>query len=139
MSEEQGGFYPGSRHRRPAVAAPAEQPAEPSWDARPIKRTVKGVNYELFPVGALAAAVGRSAVTMRLWERNGVIPKAKFRLQNKNGIGGRRYYTRAQIEATVRVARDCQMLGEQRRIHPEFTDRVVAAWRDLEKGERASA
>ena len=132
-------LYPGSRHPRRAVAA-APAPAEaPSWDARPVKKRIKGVDRELFPVGALAAAVGRSAVTMRLWERNGVLPAAKFRLQNKNNVGGRRYYTRGQIEAIVRIAGDLGMLGEQRRIHPDFTANVVQAWRDLERGERASA
>lgn len=138
---EELGRYPGSRQERRAAVTPpaAVAPVVPTWDAKPIVKTIRGQRMELFPVGALAAALGRSAVTMRLWERNGVLPKAKYRLANKNGVGGRRYYDRAQIEAVVAVARDFQMLGEQRRIHPEFTARVVKAWADLTKGAPSGA
>lgn len=133
-------LYPGSRHARRSEETPSPAAVEaPEWAAKPVVKNIKGQRTELYPVGVLASALGRSAVTMRLWERNGILPRAKYRLANKNGVGGRRYYTRPQIESVVAVAAEFQMLGEQRRLHPEFTARVTAAWADLLKGERASA
>lgn len=126
--------YPGSKQLRRAVAPPAAAPVEATWDAKPVIKTVRGVQYELFTVGQLGQALGgRAAVTMRLWEREGVIPKARMRLPNKNGIGGRRYYTRPQVEGMRRIAEEEGLLEPRARLSPRFTERCVQLFRDLEQ------
>lgn len=67
---------------------------------KPKKFTIKvgGEDREvdMFTAGALANAVGRSAQTIRLWEKNGTIPKSLFRDSR-----GRRLYTEDQIRMVV--------------------------------------
>lgn len=127
-------YYPGSKQLRRAVATPAPAtPDESAWDAKPVVKTVRGQQIELFTIGQLGQALGgRAAVTMRLWERNGVIPKARMRLANKNGHGGRRYYTRPQVEGMRRIAQEEGLLEPRARLSPRFTERVVELFRDLE-------
>lgn len=125
--------YPGSKQLRRAVA-PAAKPEpkdESAWDAKPIIKSIKGEQVELFTIGQLGQALGRAAVTMRLWERNGVIPTARMRLTNKNGKGGRRYYTRAQVEGIRQIAKEEGLLEPRARLTPEFTRRVVRLFKEL--------
>lgn len=135
MSDYSSDHYPGSKQLRRAVAKPpaADRVEQDGWDAKPVIKSIKGQQMELFTVGQLGAAIGRSAVTVRLWERNGFIPKARMRLSAKNGIGGRRYYTRPQVEGIARIAKEEGLLKPQARLTPSFTARVVQLFRDLEK------
>lgn len=94
------GFYPGSS--TPIGQRP--EPREPIDWGRPIIYNVGGVATEFYTVGQVAAALGRSATTMRKWERNGWLPKAAFRTPSVVRQKARRLYTRAQLEAIVRVA-----------------------------------
>ena len=128
-------YYPGSKQLRRAVAAPVvTQRDESSWDAKPVIKTVLGKQIELFTIGQLGQALGgRAAVTMRLWERNGVIPTARMRLPTKNGLGGRRYYTRAQVEGIAQIAKEEGLLEPRARLTPQFTERVKRLFVDLEK------
>lgn len=95
-------YYPGSRRPRrsaPDVAAVVE------WDSRPVVKTYNGVETEFFMPGAFAKALGKSAVTIRLWERKGYIPRAPFRLPGYQRAGktvlGKRVYTRELIAISV--------------------------------------
>ena len=127
-------YYPGSKQLRRTVATPAAQPPkdENAWDAKPIIKTVKGEQVELFTIGQLGQALGgRAAVTIRLWERNGVIPTTRMRLHSKNGKGGRRYYTRAQVEGMAQIAREEGLLEPRARLTPRFTARVVQLFKEL--------
>ena len=129
--------YPGGSKPRRKVDAPAPVavPAEPSWDARPVIKYVRGEEVELFPIGALGQALGgRAAVTMRMWEREGVIPKASFRLANKNGVGGRRYYTRPQVEGIRAIAQEEGCLEKGAPITKDFTAKCFALFAALKKG-----
>lgn len=128
-------YYPGSKRLRRAVAQPVKDAPEPSdsWDAKPIRKTLRGQQLELFTIGHLGAALGRAAVTMRLWERKGVIPTARLRLAPKNGIGGRRYYTRPQVEAIIAAAEKHGLMERGAPLTQGFTDDVLAAWASLEK------
>ena len=63
-----------------------------------------GVEY--FTSGQLAQAIDRSPITMRAWEREGVLPKARFRTANRNAKKAKRLYTRAQVEGVVRIAQE---------------------------------
>ena len=126
--------YPGSKQLRRAVAPqPAPAVDDRAWD-RPVKKVVRGQEVELFTIGQLGQALGRAAVTLRLWERNGIIPKARMRLAPKNGIGGRRYYTRAQVEGIAQIAQEEGLLKPQARLSKTFTERCVQLFVDLEKG-----
>ena len=58
-----------------------------------------GEVLELFYIGALASALGRSTNAIRKWEIAGVIPDPCFQDAN-----GRRLYSQEQIDAIVRCA-----------------------------------
>ena len=58
-----------------------------------------GETIELFYIGALASALGRSTNAIRKWEIAGVIPDPCF----KDELG-RRLYSQEQIDAIVRCA-----------------------------------
>lgn len=129
--------YPGSRHTRRAPVA--SRPAEDAWDAKPVVKMVRGVKWELFTVGQLGQALGgRAAVTMRLWERDGVLPRARIRLANKNGKGGRRYYTREQVEGLRSLAAQLGMLAPRSPIDKRFAPAAVELFRSLEQKKESS-
>ena len=58
-----------------------------------------GEVIELFYIGALASALGRSTNAIRKWEIAGVIPDPCFKDDK-----GRRLYSQEQIDAIVRCA-----------------------------------
>lgn len=133
-------YYPGST--RPLVRHPnrlnteAVQSAADSraWDAKPRKYVVAGAETEFFTVGDLSKALGRQPVTIRKWEREGVIPKSTYQSPGKDGDvrGRRRLYTRQQVEGMVRIAQEEGVLvSHQKPIKDtNFTARVI----DLFKG-----
>lgn len=53
---------------------------------------IDGKVRTLYTVGEFATAVGKKAVTIRKWERDGIIPKASFRDDSN-----RRLYSESQI------------------------------------------
>lgn len=125
-------FFPGSRL---PVTPPAGVPEEfriPTGK----KFSVRGVEVELLSISQLAEALNRSPVTIRKWERNGVIPRPSF---VKNGKGGdvrgkRRLYSRPQVEAMVRVAASEKILHDMHRhvSATRFSERVFQAFRELQ-------
>ena len=73
--------------------------------AKSKKLIVNGVQREFFTVGELAKALNRKPGTIRMWELNGWIPKAKYRTPppKKEQIPGkvpkgRRLYSLEQVE-----------------------------------------
>lgn len=144
-------FIPGSRHRRtqaPERPAAAGTYAAVSWDSRPYIKHASGKAIELFAIGALAAALNRPLVTIRLWTRQGRLPQALYRLPTRqvpvygpdgkvNGHKeqkGRRLYTRAQIEAVIRIAGEHNILHTKRidwDQHKDFGLQVADAWQRL--------
>lgn len=96
-------FYPGSKRKR-RDAPVVQKVDEDHWSAKPIIKLYRGVETEFYYQGALAKALGKSAVTLRLWERKGYFPQAPFRLpgrKNDEGLTGKRLYTRELIEIAV--------------------------------------
>jgi hypothetical protein len=104
------------------------------WDAHPLRKTVrvKGgtpVTLELFSIGALAKALGKSPITIRTWMKKGWLPRARFRTQGAPtaiGQGARQLWTRAEIEAILRIATEEKILEW----HPDikashFSERVL--------------
>jgi hypothetical protein len=129
-------FYPGSsrpivRHQQPKPTA--SEPNGSEWDSAPRIYTVNGTKEEFFTVGQLAQALNRQAVTVRKWERDGVIPKAVFIAPSDDPRGKRRLYTRQQVEGMARIAaEEGVLLVHQKPIgQTKFTERVLDLFRTL--------
>ena len=126
--------YPG---RREPVNRKAPSKPENVWDASPRSYKVKGVPTEFFTVGHLAAAVNRTARTVRYWERHEILPPATFRAPkpHKGSVKqvGDRLYSREQIEAVVAVAKEEGVLAGKAP-KPSFTAKVRRAWLTLQRG-----
>lgn len=118
-------------------------PEERTWDKHPITKKVKGVPQEFFRIGALAAALGRQTVTIRKWERLGIIPKADYQTKPPvlkrsdrpplpgKAVRGKRLYSRAQIEGVVAAARATRVYDLRDAASAdwhEFTRLVQAIW-----------
>lgn len=129
------GNYPGSKRVLPALGLaetpPAERRSDESWDARPTKKWIKGKEVELFAIGALCKALGRPPVTVRLWIRQGHLPREPARMPTRNGIRGRRLYSREHIEAILTVFRDHGLLDAKRvdwSKHSTVAQEINEAW-----------
>ncbi len=79
--------------------------------AKPKIYRIAGVDKELFTVGQLAKALGRKAITIRMWESQGWIPKATYRTPPPAGeqipgkpSKGRRLYSIEQLELLLQAA-----------------------------------
>lgn len=128
-------FYPGTQ--KPIIRHPnRRQPEAPDpdrWDAKPRILKMGGVDREFFTIGHLAQALNRRPVTIRAWEREGVIPKATIRKPSDDARGVRRLYTREQVEGLVQIAGEEGLLkGDYRSIqNTEFTQRAFELFREL--------
>ena len=96
----------------------------------------------MFPVGALAMALGVSPKAIYKWERLRIMPPSRFRTQAPKqapipdkSAAGRRLYTRAQIEAVIEAAHEAGVIMPRRPgTHPDwqlFTSLVVRSWKAL--------
>lgn len=133
---------PGSRQpRRPDTPVAKKKRAQAfgesnGWDENPIIRTLQGKEVELFTIGALAQALEKKVVTLRMWEEKGYIPIAPYRLRSKelNGkkVKGNRVYTRELIEIVVEEFAKRGLLGSARvewKHQSDLTDAIVARWK----------
>jgi hypothetical protein len=107
------------------------------WDSDPIIKIVQGVETELFSIGALAQALNKKVVTIRLWEKKGYIPLAPYRLRSKSlqgkKVNGNRVYTRELIELAIEEFAKRRLLGSARvewSQHGDLTDALVARWKE---------
>lgn len=140
IESEFSDLYPGSRRkRRDRSAAVAERVV---WDSSPMVKMFGGVETEFFEIGALAAALGKRPVTIRLWERKSYIPKSPYRLPSHERPGGttmldgdtmpgKRVYTRPLIEAAVEEFDKRGLLGRIRvewKEHDDLTIALVERW-----------
>lgn len=142
---------PGSRHARREDTPDAQKKRARAfgetngWDEDPTIRTLNGIETELFTVGALAKALEKSIVTIRLWEKNGYIPIAPYRLRSKelNGqkVQGNRVYTRALIEIAVEEFEKRGLIGSARvewKQLSDLTDVLVYRWREAVASAKTS-
>ena len=113
------------------------------WDSDPVIKTVKGVETELFTVGALATALEKQVVTIRLWEKKGYIPLAPYRLRSKSlqgkKVNGNRVYTRELIEIAIEEFNRRGLLGAARvewSQHGDLTTALVSRWKDAVSREQ---
>lgn len=107
------------------------------WDADPLVKLLKGVETELFTIGALAMALEKEIVTIRLWEKKGYIPNAPYRLRSKslNGkkVNGNRAYTRRLIEIAIEEFARRGLLGAARvewKKHEDLTEALISRWKE---------
>lgn len=107
------------------------------WDENPIMKTLNGVETELFTIGALAQALEKKIVTIRLWEQKGYIPMAPYRLRSKqlNGqkVNGNRVYTRELIEITIEEFAARGLIGSARvewKLLGNLTETLIRRWRE---------
>jgi hypothetical protein len=93
-------------------------------------------------VGALAAAIGVTPKAIYKWERLRIFPPSRYRSQPPKAspipdksAAGRRYYTRAQIEAVIEAAHEaCVTMPRRPGTRPDwklFTALVVRSWKAL--------
>ncbi|MFH9606838.1 MerR family transcriptional regulator [Streptomyces sp. NPDC017448] len=107
-------YYPGSSKKigRPRSEPPLRTP-ENDWSSSPRIYSVDGVDYEFFSIGDLAAALNRRPGTIRLWERQGHIPRG-MRSPSSHTDKRQRIYTRPQVEGIRRIAEETGILHEAR-------------------------
>jgi hypothetical protein len=131
-------FYPGSKKKRrtPLDPPPKAQKTESSWDSRPVKKKIGGVEVEMFTIGALASALERPLPTIRMWLDRGYLPQSPYRLRSVEVHGklvpGRRLYTRPMIESAIRAFAQRGLLDRPRiewSEHSDLTAEIENAWK----------
>jgi hypothetical protein len=138
-------YIPGSKRKRreenPKVSRRRNGESN-GWDTNPIMKTLGGKETEVFTIGALALALEKTIVTVRLWERKGYIPRAPYRLRSKTlkgqKTGGNRVYTRALIESAIDEFNRRGLLGSARvewNQHDDLTDALVKRWKEITSTE----
>lgn len=90
---------------------------------------MQGKKIALYPIAKLEkelsdAGYPRDAQTIRKWEVAGVTPQATFR------SGKKRLYHQKQIDAFVRVAKECNIRQGVDLGKTDFSERI---WEELEK------
>ena len=142
-------YVPGSKRKRreadPKVSRKKVGETN-GWDEHPISKTLGGQDVEVFTISALAKALEKNIVTVRLWERKGYIPRAPYRLRSKtlnnSKTGGNRVYTRALIEVTIEEFSKRGLIGSDRvewSQLKDLTDALVKRWKDITAKESQSA
>lgn len=142
---------PGSRKPRREPTERAEKQRKKAfgesngWDENPIMKTLNGVETELFTIGALAHALEKQIVTIRLWEQKGYIPIAPYRLRSRqlNGkkVGGNRVYTRELIEIAIEEFERRGLIGSGRVEWSKLRDltlTLVERWSEATQKHRES-
>ena len=138
-------YIPGSKRKRrePDAKVSRRRSGESNgWDSNPIMKTLGGTETEVFTIGALALALEKTIVTIRLWERKGYIPRAPYRLRSKTlkgqKTGGNRVYTRALIESAIEEFNRRGLLGAARvewSQHDDLTETLVRTWKVITANE----
>lgn len=122
-------YYPGSKRKKSDRPAPVVLQAAHEWDRRPKIFKVSGEDKEFFTIGALAKALNREPVTIRMWMQTGILPEARYRTSDKGTQAGRRLWSRAQIEGLVQIAREEGVLSGSKIknfAETKFTERAIA-------------
>jgi hypothetical protein len=128
-------YYPGSKRKRrePKV----EEPVDMSWDKHPRPTVLpNGKEIDLFTIGALASALNRPVITIKLWMKEGHLPTSPYRLptkvdKNGNERQGRRLYSRSMIESAIQVFVTFGVLHVKRIDWDKYrkvTEEIAKAW-----------
>lgn len=132
-----GGDYPGKREPANRKVKTKGGPQElEEWDDHPRLMFLHGVKTEFFTIRHVGLALHRSARTIRMWEGKEIIPPARFRSAKPHASPikqlGDRLWTRAQVEAMVRIAREERIL-DGFPPGPRFTAKLVQAFLALQE------
>lgn len=124
------GYFPGSRV---PLAPPGGLPEHLQIPDGSRTAVIGGREVELYRIGEVAEILNRTPVTLRKWERKGLIPKATFVLPSSDPRGKRRLYSRAQVEALYRVALEEKILHNPHAqiTKTKFTQKIFAAFKEL--------
>lgn len=139
-------YYPGSKRKRRAPDPKAKAKKAITlglWDSSPQVKTLPNGNViELFSAGALAQALNRPLVTLRLWERKGYIPRAPYRLKSVivDGVKkpGWRMYSKTIIEETIASFQSRGLLEAPRidwNRHPDLSIELMEKWSKIHTQE----
>jgi hypothetical protein len=124
-------FFPGSSQ----PISPIGPPPDALAGRRGKTFTIGGKEIELFTISQLAFYLNRKPVTIRKWESEGVIPKATYSKPgiNKDPRGRRRLYSRAQVEALVRIAAEEKILDDLHKqiSTTQFKPKVLQAFKQI--------
>lgn len=90
--------------------------------------SINGEDVELFYIGTLAEALGRTPQTIRKWEIAGYLPDTLFRDKL-----GRRMYSAEQIKAIVECAEKSNVRPSYSIANTNFTPRVHKALEEINK------
>ena len=135
--------YPGSKTKRKMLVREegrtAEQRDPHAWDTRSQIKRVHGQDVEMFHIGALAKAMGKTQGTIRTWFDEGFLPDTPYRLPTREVNGqprkGKRLFTREMIEVVL-AAFDARGLTGAARVewslHPDLASEVKAAWTKIQ-------
>ena len=96
---------------------------------------IGGKDVELFTIGELARALSRRPVTIRMWEREGWIPKTKYRTSAPRGsqipdrpAKGRRLYSREQVEFLAKAVVLFSLEDKKASNWDKFRQHVKSHW-----------
>lgn len=137
-------FYPGSKRKRKTKVEQEPTETNLSWDRNPKLRTLpNGKDVEMFTIGALATALGRPIITLRVWIKDGHIPQAPYRLPDKkNKYGGthkgHRVYSRAMVESAIELFAQAGALHVKRvdwSKNQQLSDKIADAWNKIRAEE----
>ena len=90
---------------------------------------IQGIGeIRLFPIGKISQALTdadcpRDTQTIRSWEKKGVLPPSIFR------GGGKRLFSKEQIDCIVRVAVECQIKQGKNVTVTNFVERI---WEEMQ-------
>jgi hypothetical protein len=134
---------PGSRQKRRELTEESKKirakflGESNEWDANPIVKALNGKETEVFTISALAQALEKQVVTIRLWEKKGYIPIAPYRLRSKTldgkKVSGNRVYTKKLIEIAIEEFSARGLLGSARvewSLHSDLTATITRRWRE---------
>lgn len=141
-------YYPGSKRKRRPVNPEAVKKVRPSLEegsllSKPVLKTLpNGNTIELFSAGALAEALNRPLVTLRLWERKGYIPRAPYRLRSVivDGVKkpGWRMYSRDMVDSVVESFQSRGLLEATRvewNQHRDLSVEILENWTKIHTKE----
>ena len=129
-------YYPGSKRKiEREKPTDVEFIADP-WQENYTMKKIGGIYIPMYPIGALADALGVSVQTVRYWTSKGHIPDAPFRLPSNMIIGGqktkgRRLYTEEMIQAAVQAFEERGLLGVARiewKTQLDLVSEIQRAW-----------
>lgn len=128
-------YYPGSKRKRKEKKV--VEPKSTTWDANPRSTLLpNGKEIDLFTIGALAEALGRPVITLKLWMNEGHLPTSPYRLptktdKNGNERQGRRLYSKSMIESAISTFTKFGVLHVKRIDWVKYstiTDEIAEAW-----------